>query len=137
GISGDAWVDALSTAWGAGAAGLPLLAGLLWAATTEGRQLPALLGWIAVMLGAERVGYQPAFLLALGTLIGFVGLLWLLALGGSGFVDRRAKLVASDVLRAGVAGAALSAMVPLLVPLQLGAWLALAYLTSPPRPLTP
>lgn len=136
-LEGGQWAERLALAWYGGAIVLPVLAGVLWAATTERGQAPALFGWVAVMLGAERFGYQPAFVLALATLVSLIGVLWLAALTTDGFVDRRPRLVAPDVLRAGVVAAALSAVVPLLLPLQLVSWLGRAYLTQPPTPLHP
>ncbi|MER7011550.1 hypothetical protein ABT324_09005 [Saccharopolyspora sp. NPDC000359] len=137
GLATGAWSERLSEAWQSGGAGLAVLGGLLWAATTERGQLPALLGWVAVMVGAERLGYQPAVLLAVGTMVCFVVVLWLAALMSSGFVDRQAVLLPRDVLRAGVTAAALSAVVPLFAPAFFLNRLGRPYLTKPPRRLFP
>ncbi|MFI0463725.1 hypothetical protein ACH347_06560 [Saccharopolyspora sp. 5N102] len=136
GLTGVEWAERITETWQSSGGGFALLGGLLWAATTERGQLPALLGWIAVMLGAERLGYQPAVLLAVGTMVGFVLVLWLAALTSDRFVDRRTTLLPRDVLRAGVTAAALSAVVPLYAPASFLARLGNPYLTKAPRILS-
>ncbi|GAA4613827.1 hypothetical protein [Saccharopolyspora hordei] len=116
GVATGGWDERLAQAWQSGGAGLAVLGGLLWAATTERGQAPALLGWIAVMLGAERLGYQPAVLLAVATMVCFVLVLWLAALVSGRFPERRAVLLPRDVVRAGVTAATLAAVVPLFAP---------------------
>ncbi|KAA5826562.1 hypothetical protein ABT337_17705 [Saccharopolyspora hirsuta] len=137
GMTTGSWAERLSEAWQSGGGGLAVLGGLLWAATTERGQLPALLGWVAVMLGAERLGYQPAVLLALGTMVCFVVVLWLAAVTSNRFVDRGAVLLPRDVLRAGVTAAALSAVVPLFAPAFFLNRLGRPYVTKPPRRIFP
>src|SRR5881275_1883612 len=59
------WLDAV-IAWLADSrrhgllAGLAVAGGLCWAATTERRQLPALVGWLAVMTAGQGIGYPGA-----------------------------------------------------------------------------
>lgn len=137
GVTPGEWPERLSEAWQSGGGGLAVLGGLLWAATTERGQVPALLGWIAVMIGAERLGYQPAMLLAVTTMVCFVVVLWLAALTSNRFVDRRAVLLPRDVLRAGVTAAALSAVVPLFAPAFFLNRLGRPYITKPPRRVFP
>ncbi|WP_263251582.1 hypothetical protein [Saccharopolyspora rosea] len=131
------WTDRLTAAWQNTWGGLAVFAGLLWAATTERRQLPALLGWVAVMLASERLGYRPAILVALATMVGFVVLLWVASLSGSRFVDRRPALLPRDMVRAGITAATLSAIVPLYAPAFFLARLSRPYVTQPPRLLRP
>ncbi|MGO1049250.1 hypothetical protein [Crossiella sp. CA198] len=110
-------------------------AGLLWAATSERAQLPALAGWLVVMAAAEGLGYQPAVSRAVGVLAGFIALLALCALPNRGkLVDRRPRLLPLDVLTAGAVAAALSGMVPLLAPGLALTRLLRPYLTRPARP---
>ncbi|WP_461145662.1 hypothetical protein [Salinifilum aidingensis] len=135
GLGGETWSAQLAAAWSTGAAALPVVGGLLWAATTERHQSPALFGWVAVMLGSEHLGYRPAFVLGAVALAAVIALLCGCAMLTGNFVDRSPVLVPADVLRAGVVAAALTAVVPLLLPLQLGAWLTRAYVTLPPRRL--
>ncbi|GAA2349603.1 hypothetical protein GCM10009854_29030 [Saccharopolyspora halophila] len=125
------WADQLAVAWHEGGGALVVLGGLLWAATTERGQAPALLGWVAVMLGAERVGYRPAILFALATMIGFVAVLWAAAQLARHFGFT--TLLPPDVLRAGVTAAALSAVVPLFAPMLFLSRLGRPYLTRGPR----
>jgi hypothetical protein len=113
--------------------GVAVVAGLLWAATTERAQRPALAGWLAVLFAAEGLGYYPAVYLAVLTMIGFVVLLALLALPGkTPFAIDRIVLVPRDVVRAGATAAALAAMVPLLTPIMLLTRLLRPYVTRPP-----
>jgi hypothetical protein len=133
GLTGGTWAERLTETWQSSGGGLAVLGGLLWAATTERGQLPALLGWIAVMLGSERLGYQPAILLAVASMAGFVLVLWLAALTSRRLVDRRATLLPRDVVRAGVTAAALSAVVPLFAPALFLTRLGNPYVTKAPR----
>ncbi|WP_229679959.1 hypothetical protein [Saccharopolyspora thermophila] len=133
GLTGGSWSQRLVETWQTSGGGFALLGGLLWAATTERGQLPALLGWVAVMLGSERLGYQPAILLAVATMVGFVVVLWLAALTSNRFVDRRTTLLPRDVVRAGVTAAALSAVVPLYSLAFFLTCLGRPYLTKAPR----
>jgi hypothetical protein len=115
--------------------GVAVIAGLLWAATTERAQWPALAGWFAVLAAAEGLGYQSAVNLAVFSLAAFVGVLALVALPGkASFALDRVVLVPRDVLRAGATAAALAAMVPLLAPGLLLVRLFQPYVTRPPRP---
>ena len=109
--------------------------GLLWASTTERNQLPALLGWLAVMIAAEGIGYAGAVDRALISLAAFIGLLLVLSVPGRrAFVQRRIVLMPRDVLHAGVTAATLSAVVPLLAPGLVLVRLCRPYVTRPPRP---
>jgi hypothetical protein len=134
------WLDATAD-WLRADRRRPLLAvlavagGLLWSSTTERNQLPALLGWLAVMVAAEGIGYAAAVDRALITFAAFVGLLLVLAVPGRhAFVLRRIVLMPRDVLHAGVTAAALSAVVPLLAPGFVVVRLCRPYVTRPPRP---
>lgn len=134
------WLDAVSQ-WLRDPAHAGLLtgaawaAGLLWAATSERAQLPALAGWLLVMAAAEGLGYQPAISRAVLVLIGFIALLAVCALPNRGkLVDRRPRLLPMDVLTAGAVAAALSGMVPLLAPGLALTRLLRPYLTKPARP---
>ncbi|MFB9909159.1 hypothetical protein [Allokutzneria oryzae] len=110
-------------------------AGLLWAATSERAQVPALAGWLVLMVAGEGIGYGPAVLRAGCALVGFVTLLALLSVPNRGrMIVRRVRLLPRDVLRAGVMAAALSLMVPLLAPGLALARLLRPYLTRPARP---
>jgi hypothetical protein len=115
-------------------AGLAVVAGLLWAVTTERAQLPALAGWLAVLVVIEAVGYQTAVHGALGSLAIFIGTLAVLALPGRrGMVVDRIALLPNDVLRTGATALALSAVVPLIAPGLVLAGLIRPYVTRPPR----
>jgi hypothetical protein len=134
------WLDAV-TGWLRAGRRRPLLGllavagGLLWASTTERNQLPALLGWLAVMVAAEGVGYAGAVDRALLSLAAFIGLLLVLSVPGRrAFVSRRIVLMPRDVLNAGVTAATLSAVVPLLAPGIVVVRLCRPYVTRPPRP---
>ncbi|MBE9374617.1 hypothetical protein IQ251_09170 [Saccharopolyspora sp. HNM0983] len=137
GLAGTGWADRIALAWADSGAGPAVFSGLLWAATTERGQLPALLGWVGVMLSSEQLGYRPAVLIALGSMLAFITVLWLAALTGSGFVDRAPALLPRDVLRAGATAAALSAVVPLFAPLLFVTRVARPYVTVGPRRLDP
>lgn len=116
GVVVSPWGERVAQAWGQLAYPAAVVGGLLWAATSERGQMPALLGWVAVMLAAERLGYQPSVVLALAAMTGFVVLLWLCSLAAAHFSGRRTTTSSRDVLRAGVTAAALSAVVPLFAP---------------------
>ena len=137
GLSGGPWADRVSAAWRGVGGWSALAGGLFWAATTERGQGTALLGWIAVMLGAEQLGYRPAILLALAAMVGFAAMLWLMALTRTRFVDRRSTLLPRDVLRAGITAATLSVVVPLYGPMAAAARLGRPYLTHAPKVLSP
>lgn len=131
------WLDAVR-GWITGRqdvlAGLAVVAGLLWAVTTERAQLPALAGWLAVLVAIEAVGYPTAVRGALGTLVVFVGVLAVLALPGRrGMVVDRIALLPKDVLRTGATAVALSAVVPLIAPGLVLVGLLRPYATRPPR----
>jgi len=133
-----AWLDAVRD-WIAArrdlVAGLAVVAGLLWAVTTERAQLPALVGWLAVLVAVEAVGYPNAVRAALATTAIFVGVLALLALPGRRrMVVDRIALLPRHVLRTGATALALSAVVPLIAPGLLLACLVRPYTTRPPRP---
>ncbi|MEU5695667.1 hypothetical protein [Actinosynnema sp. NPDC020468] len=126
------WLEAAS-GWLEGRSGfLAITAGLLWAMTTTRRQGSALLGWLAVMLAAESVGYGAVHraLLTLGVFLGAVVLASLL--GRRAFVVDRIALVPKDVLRAAATAVALSAVVPLVAPGLAVAGLLRPYVTRPP-----
>lgn len=134
------WLDAAGD-WFAAAErrgvlfGVAVTAGLLWAATTERAQWPALAGWLAVLAAAEGLGYHPAVNLAVLALGLFVAVLALAALPGkASFALDRIVLVPKDVLRAGATAAALAAMVPLVTPGLLMVRLLQPYVTRPPGP---
>ena len=133
GFDGRSWADRVSPEWGGIGGATAMLGGLLWACTSERGQLPAVFGWIAVMLAAEGIGYRPAVLTALAVLLAVPVLLWLAALLGGRFVDRRAKLLPRDVLRAGITAATLSAIVPVFAFGACLARLLRPYLTRAPR----
>lgn len=112
--------------------------GLLWAASTERAQLPAVSGWLALLVAAEGIGYHPAVFRALVAMLGFVVLLTLLALPGrANAMVNRVVLIPRDVLRAGTTAAAMAAMVPLLAPGLVIVRLVRPYVTSPPRVVVP
>ncbi|PRW64164.1 hypothetical protein CEP50_06775 [Actinopolyspora mortivallis] len=136
GITDVSWSDRVVRAWQRAGMVLAVAGGLLWAATTERGQTPALAGWVAVMLASQYLGYQPAVLVALVSLVGLVSVLWLVSLVNGRFVDRYPRLLPADVLRAGVTAAALSAVVPLYAP-AIGVFRLLRpYFTQPPRTLS-
>ncbi|AHH95174.1 hypothetical protein GCM10010174_55610 [Kutzneria viridogrisea] len=115
---------------------LAIAGGLLWSSTTERNQLPALLGWLAVMTAAEGIGYGSAVNRAVLALGAFVLVLLLVSLPGRrAFVLRHIVLMPRDVLHAGVTAAALSAVVPLIAPGLVLVRLCVPYVTRPPRPL--
>jgi hypothetical protein len=108
--------------------------GLLWAAATERAQLPAVLGWLAVLVAAEGIGYHPAVFRAVFAMVGFIIVLALLSLPGKVSVTiNRVVLIPKDVLRAGATAAAMAAMVPLLLPGLVIVRLVRPYTTRPPR----
>ncbi|WP_143760658.1 hypothetical protein [Actinosynnema mirum] len=131
------WLEAVAD-WCGGRTGfLAVVGGLLWAVTTERRQGRALLGWVAVMLAAESVGYGAVrhALLALG---GFLLVVVVLSIPGRrAFVVDRVALIPRDVLRAGSTALALAAVVPLVAPGLAVAGLLSPYVTRPPRPRAP
>ncbi|SDP64404.1 hypothetical protein SAMN04487905_106226 [Actinopolyspora xinjiangensis] len=133
GVFDTAWSDRVVSTWESAGALLAVFGGLLWAATTERGQVPALLGWIAVMLGSQRLGYQPSVVIAVTTMVGFVLVLWVVSLANSRFVDRYPRLLPGDVFRAGVTAATLSAVVPLYAPAAVVFRLFHPYLTRTPR----
>lgn len=137
GVPGGGWADRIALAWADSGAGPAVFSGLLWAATTQRGQLPAVLGWVGVMLSSEQLGYQPAVLIALSSMLVFIAVLWLAALTGSGFVDRAPALLPRDVLRAGITAATLSAVVPLFAPLLFVTRIVRPYVTVGPRQLDP
>lgn len=113
---------------------LAVAAGLLWAATTERRQLTAVFGWLVVMVAAEGIGYQPAVLRAVVAMVAFMAVLVLLSLPGKvSFTMDRVVLIPKDVLRASATAAAMAAMVPLLVPGLVVVRLVRPYVTRPAR----
>ncbi|GAB3298130.1 hypothetical protein [Parasphingorhabdus pacifica] len=135
GVDGQPWADQIAREW-SGIGGLTAAAGgLLWACASERGQAPAVFGWVAVMLASEDVGYRPAVLTAFAVLVGFPVLLWVIALFGGQFVDRRAKLLPTDVVRAGVTAATLSAIVPVFAFGVCLTRLFRPYLTRAPRPV--
>ncbi|WP_016701269.1 hypothetical protein, partial [Actinoalloteichus spitiensis] len=110
------------------------LAGVAWAATTRRAQFSALLGWIAVMVAAEGLGYHGAVHRAVLGMVLFMAVLYLLALPfRRAVVDRTARLLPPDVLSAGSLAAALAAVVPLLLPAAVLRRVLRPYLTLPPR----
>ncbi|GAA0508629.1 hypothetical protein A8924_1918 [Saccharopolyspora erythraea NRRL 2338] len=137
GLDGSAWTGRLGTVWAQAGSWLAMVGGLLWAATSERGQATALVGWVAVMLAAEGIGYRPAVLTAITAMVGLVSALWLVALTGGRFVDRHSKLLPGDVLGAGVTAASLTVVVPLFAPLAVLSRIASPYLTRAPRLLPP
>ncbi|MEV4318021.1 hypothetical protein [Actinocrispum sp. NPDC049592] len=108
--------------------------GLLWAAGTERAQFPAVLGWLAVLVAAEGIGYHPAVLRAVLAMVGFIAVLTLVSLPGKvSVMMNRIVLIPKDVIRAGATAAAMAAMVPLLVPGLAIVRLLRPYVTHPPR----
>ncbi|CAM4087770.1 hypothetical protein KIPE111705_39980 [Kibdelosporangium persicum] len=117
---------------------LAVCGGLLWAATTERAQLTAVFGWLAVLVAAEGIGYHPAVLRAVFSMIGFILLLWLLSLPGKvSVMSNRITLVPRDVVRAGATAAAMAAMVPLLAVGLVVIRLVRPYVTRPPKAVVP
>jgi hypothetical protein len=113
---------------------LAIAAGLLWAATTERAQLTAVFGWLAVMVAAEGIGYDPAVFRAVISMVAFIAALMLISLPGKvSVMMNRVVLIPRDVLRAGATAAAMAAMVPLLVPGLVVVRLVRPYVTRPPR----
>ncbi|HWO63192.1 MAG TPA: hypothetical protein VNO31_24475 [Umezawaea sp.] len=116
-------------------AGLAVVAGVLWAVTTERGRLAAPGGWLAVLVAAEAIGYAAAVHRALVTLAVVIGGFALLSLlGRRAFVVDRIALLPRGVLHAGATAVTLSAVVPLLAPGLLVAGLVRPYVTRPPRP---
>nr|WP_042194152.1 hypothetical protein [Kibdelosporangium sp. MJ126-NF4]CEL21124.1 hypothetical protein [Kibdelosporangium sp. MJ126-NF4]CTQ96311.1 hypothetical protein [Kibdelosporangium sp. MJ126-NF4] len=137
------WLDAVGqwaradTRWWVFAV-LAVAAGLLWAATTERAQLPALYGWLAVMAAAEGIGYHPAVYRAIVAMAGFILVLWLVSLPGKvSVMTNRITLVPRDVLRAGATAAAMAAMVPVLAVGLVVIRLLRPYVTRPPKVAVP
>lgn len=133
GVAESSWGERVAGAWEHAGPVLAALGGLMWAATSEREQTTALLGWVAVMLGSEQIGYQPSVVIAVGVLVGFVVVLF----GCSLIVERAARatprMLPRDVVRAGVVAATLSAVVPLFAPGFFAFRLVRPYLTRPPR----
>ncbi|GLZ33892.1 hypothetical protein Lesp02_60800 [Lentzea sp. NBRC 105346] len=110
------------------------LGGLSWAATTERAQLPALAGWLAVLVAGEAAGYEPAVHRAMLSMGVFLLVLALVSVTGRrAFVVDRIAVMPRDVLRAGVTAAVLTAIVPLLAPGLAVTRLVRPYVTKPPR----
>jgi hypothetical protein len=133
------WLDGVS-AWardpsrGLVFGALAIAGGLLWAAGTERAQLPAVLGWLAVLVAAEGIGYHPAVLRGVLAMVGFILVLVLLSLPGKvSVMVSRIVLIPKDVVRAGATAAAMAAMVPLLVLGLVIIRLVRPYVTRPPR----
>lgn len=115
-------------------AGLAVVAGLLWAVTTERGRLAAPTGWFAVLVAAEAIGYAAAVHRALITLAVVIGVFALLSCAGRrAFVVDRIALLPRGVLHAGATAVTLSAVVPLIAPGLLVAGLMRPYVTRPPR----
>ncbi|MBM7810844.1 hypothetical protein [Saccharothrix algeriensis] len=121
-------------AWCAGRTGwLAVVGGLLWAMTRARQQLSALLGWLAVMLAAESVGYGAVHR-ALLTFAVFAAVLGVVSIPGRrAFVVDRIAIIPKDVGRAAATALALSAVVPLIAPGLVIAGLLKPYVTRPPR----
>jgi len=116
-------------------AGLAVVAGLLWAVTTERRRLAAPTGWLAVLVAAEAIGYAAAVHRALLTLAVVIAVFAVGSLlGRRAFVVDRVALLPRGVLHAGATAVTLSALVPLIAPALLIAGLVRPYVTVPPRP---
>jgi hypothetical protein len=116
-------------------AGLAVVAGLLWAVTTERARLTAPTGWLAVLVAAEAIGYAAAVHRALFTLAVVIGVFALGSLlGRRTFVVDRVALLPRGVLHAGATAVTLSAAVPLIAPALLITGLVRPYVTLPPRP---
>lgn len=126
------WARDPDRQWGFGA--LAVTGGLLWAATTERLQLPALVGWLAMLVAAEGIGYHPAIFRGVIAMVAVIAVLGVLALPGKvNVMINRVVLIPRDVLRAGATAAALAAMVPLLAPGLAVVRLLRPYVTRPPR----
>lgn len=132
------WVDAVGgwvRARRGVLAGLAVVAGLLWAVTTERGRLAAPGGWLAVLVAAEAIGYAAAVHRALLTLAVVIAVFALLSLlGRRTFVVDRIALLPRGVLHASATAVTLSAVLPLLAPGLLVAGLVRPYVTRPPRP---
>ncbi|MEO6089085.1 MAG: hypothetical protein ABIQ18_38830 [Umezawaea sp.] len=116
-------------------AGLAVVAGVLWAVTTERGRLAAPTGWLAVLVAAEAIGYAAAVHRALVTLGVVIAVFAVGSLvGRRAFVVDRVALLPRGVLHAGATAVALSAVVPLIAPGLLIAGLVRPYVTLPPRP---
>ncbi len=133
GVADSSWGERVAQAWDHAGPVLAVLGGLLWAATSEQGQSTALLGWIAVMVGSEQVGYQPAVVIAVGAMAGFVLVLLACAVIVERVAETIPRLTPRDVVRAGVVAAALSAVVPLFAPCFFTFRLVRPYLTRAPR----
>lgn len=115
---------------------LATLGGLSWAATTEQGQLPALVGWFAVLIAGEAAGYQHAVQRAMLSMVVFLTVLAAVSLTGRrAFVVDRVAVMPKDVMRAAVTAAVLTAVVPLIAPGLALVRLIRPYVTKPPRPL--
>ncbi|MFD9738927.1 hypothetical protein [Umezawaea sp. NPDC059074] len=115
-------------------AGLAVVAGLLWAVTTERGRLAASTGWFAVLVAAEAIGYAAAVhraLLTFGVVVAVFAVLSFL--GRRAFVVDRVALLPRGVLHASATAVTLSAVVPLIAPGLLIAGLVRPYVTVPPR----
>ncbi len=116
-------------------AGLAVVAGLLWAVTTERGRLAAPTGWLAVLVAAEAIGYAAAVHRALLTLAVVIAVFAALSLlGRRAFVVDRIALLPRGVLHASATAVTLAAVVPLIAPGLLIAGLVRPYVTRPPRP---
>ncbi|NHD18541.1 hypothetical protein G9447_14970 [Actinopolyspora sp. BKK1] len=136
GLPDVSWSDRIVRSWGQAGSALAVFGGLFWAATTERGQTPALIGWVAVMLASQHLGYQSAVVTALLTMVGFVLVLWAASLVNGRFVDKYPRLLPADVFRAGVTAATLSAVVPLYAPAIVVFRLFRPYFTRAPRVLS-
>ncbi|WP_218862916.1 hypothetical protein [Actinopolyspora biskrensis] len=136
GLPDVSWSDRVVRAWGQAGSVLAVFGGLFWAATTERGQTPALVGWVAVMLSSQYLGYQSSVVTALLAMVGFVFVLWVMSLANGRFVDRYPRLLPADVFRAGVTAATLSAVVPLYAPAIVLFRLFRPYFTRAPRMLS-
>ncbi len=115
---------------------LATLGGLCWAATTEQGQLPALTGWLAVMVAGEAAGYEHAVQRAMLSMVVFLVVLAAVSVTGRrAFVVDRVAIMPKDVVRAGITAAVLTAVVPLIAPGIAVTRLVKPYVTKPPRPL--
>ncbi|SDH36199.1 hypothetical protein SAMN05216553_12034 [Lentzea fradiae] len=115
---------------------LATLGGLCWAATTEQGQLPALAGWLAVLVAGEAAGYDHAVRRAILSMVVFLAVLAVVSVTGRrAFVVDRVAVIPKDVLRAGITAAVLTAVVPLIAPGLAVTRLVRPYVTKPPRPL--
>jgi len=115
---------------------LATLGGLSWAATTERGQLPALGGWLAVLVAGEAAGYEHAVQRAMLTMVAFLLVLAVVSITGRrAFVVDRVAVMPKDVVRAGITAAVLTAVVPLIAPGLALTRLVRPYVTKPPRQL--